>query len=231
MLELPDTVSRQYREYVDAEFAELDVRARELIASKRKPGTIRFLRLDVTSTNLPTEVASAVEPIGPLDAVVCNAGIGAFVPWNLDYAGWDSIMKTDAWGKTMVYLGLAKAELLLPGSRIVVIGSLAGLWGSPATDAAYVAATAANAGLVKAHAKLLAEKKIVINGVFPGPVDTGPGGMVQSMDAAKRTAMIASMRTGRISTPGDVANTVLHLCTDVNVTGSILEVHGGLHIH
>jgi NAD(P)-dependent dehydrogenase (short-subunit alcohol dehydrogenase family) len=116
---------------------------------------------------------------------------------------------------------------------IVNTASVAGLVATPGMPA-YVASKHAVIGLTKTAAGEVARSGVRVNAVCPGPVDTR---MIHSLEqqinpgdpAAVAKRYQAAMPTGRYTTPDEIANTVLFLCSDLagNITGAQYVVDGG----
>lgn len=121
-------------------------------------------------------------------------------------------------------------EFDLPGS-IVNTASIFGTVGAP-NASAYVAAKHGVIGLTKSAALEFAKKKVRVNAVCPGYIET-PMVMdrgIQARDDPKRMAMIADKQPiGRMGQPEEVAKAVLWLLSDEAslVTGHAMLVDGG----
>jgi NAD(P)-dependent dehydrogenase (short-subunit alcohol dehydrogenase family) len=99
---------------------------------------------------------------------------------------------------------------------------------------AYVASKHAVIGLTKTAAGEVARSGVRVNCVCPGPVDTR---MIHSLEhmldpgnpAEVARRYQAAQPTGRYTTPDEIANTVLFLCSDLasNTTGAQYVVDGG----
>jgi NAD(P)-dependent dehydrogenase (short-subunit alcohol dehydrogenase family) len=119
------------------------------------------------------------------------------------------------------------------GGSIVNTASVAGLVGTPGMPA-YVASKHAVIGLTKTAAGEVARQGIRVNAVCPGPVDTR---MIHSLGTqlspgdptAFRQRYESALPTGRYTTPEEIANMVLFLCSDLasNTTGGQFVVDGG----
>lgn len=114
------------------------------------------------------------------------------------------------------------------GGAIVNITSIMGTRGAPGL-AVYAASKAGLVGLTLAAAKELAPDNIRVNAVAPGFIDTD---MARALPAELFAERLASVRTGRIGTPEDVAHAVLFLASDLSsyVTGQVLGVDGGMTV-
>jgi NAD(P)-dependent dehydrogenase (short-subunit alcohol dehydrogenase family) len=115
---------------------------------------------------------------------------------------------------------------------IVCMGSVAaqrggGVLGGPH----YAAAKGAVQTLAKAMARELAPDGVRVNAVAPGLVDTDL--LLGKMDDAGKRKVAETTPLGRLAMPLDIANAYLFLASDLSayVTGVVLDVNGGLHIH
>jgi NAD(P)-dependent dehydrogenase (short-subunit alcohol dehydrogenase family) len=116
---------------------------------------------------------------------------------------------------------------------IVNTASVAGLVATPGMPA-YVASKHAVIGLTKTAAGEVARDGVRVNAVCPGPVDTR---MIHSLEqqidpgdpASVARRYQAAMPSGRYTTPEEIANMVVFLCSDLasNTTGGQFVVDGG----
>ena len=118
------------------------------------------------------------------------------------------------------------------GGSIVCISSIAGQSGGGVFGSShYAAAKAGIFGLAKALARELASDGIRVNAVAPGPIDNDftRGRMTPEI----KREIATRIPLGRLGRPEEVANTCLFLASDLSsfVTGTVLEVNGGLLIH
>jgi 3-oxoacyl-[acyl-carrier protein] reductase len=91
----------------------------------------------------------------------------------------------------------------------------------------YSATKAGVIGLTQSAAKELAEKRIRVNAVAPGLIDTD---LIKNIPAERAAAITAGIGMKRIGTPQDVANVILFLASDLSayMTGQVLGIDGGL---
>jgi 3-oxoacyl-[acyl-carrier protein] reductase len=113
------------------------------------------------------------------------------------------------------------------GGKIVSISSIAAFVGFEGLTH-YCATKGGINGFTRALALELASKKINVNAVAPGSIDT-PGSGVVSMDEAARQQMNNSIPWKRMGTPDDIAQAVVYLASPGAdyVTGQVLIVDGG----
>lgn len=166
----------------------------------------------------------------PLDALVANAGIGGPNPPGEDDR-WDEIVQTNLFG---TYWCCRAAEQQLPeGGRIVITSSILARIGV-AGYTAYCASKAGLLGLTRSLAAELAPRRIQVNGICPGWVNTDMAW--QGLDAfdglTREEAFEVAMREvplGRMSEPEEIAGTVAWLLSAdaVGVTGQAIDHNNG----
>lgn len=205
-------------------------------AIEQKGGKAIAVTADVTKgADVAAYVKAAIDSYGRIDCFFNNAGVeGKVKPiheW--DEAEWDGLINVNVRG---VFLGLKHViphMIKQKSGAIVNTASIAGLVGSP-NMAAYVASKHAVIGITKTVSGEVAPHGIRINAVCPGPVATR---MIESVtqqidpnDAAAVAKRYASaIPLGRFSTPDEIANTVMFLCSDYasGITGAQYVVDGG----
>ncbi|MBN2251779.1 MAG: SDR family oxidoreductase [Candidatus Altiarchaeota archaeon] len=168
-------------------------------------------------------VKEALDEFRRIDVLVNNAGIYPFKPFlELTEADWDKVLSTNLKSAFMCSREAAKA--MADGGRIINISSVAARIGY-AGLAHYCASKAGMEGLTRAMALELAPRKIKVNAVAPGAIDTPGAGM----DEATRRETLALIPLGRIGLPADVAGCAAFLASkDADyITGQVLVVDGG----
>jgi NAD(P)-dependent dehydrogenase (short-subunit alcohol dehydrogenase family) len=211
----------------------------EIVAALREAGGDGIaVVLDVTD---PASVATAVEraarPNRRLDIVVNNAGISGITPLGGDARsdqGWARMIEVNLTGTWRVCR--AVFPFLADGGRIVNLSSVSGRFGV-ALNGAYCAAKHGVVGLTRALALELAPRKITVNAVCPGWVDTEMGrhgirgfGKQAGLGEAEAFAMAGKMAPlGEVLTPDEIAGLVAYLVSDDarNVTGQAIVADGG----
>jgi len=111
---------------------------------------------------------------------------------------------------------------------IVFISSVYGLVGS-AANVGYAMSKAALHGITKSLAIELAPRKIRVNCIAPGFVETPMMGSVQSMFNADYTEYLQKLHPLGLGKPEDVSNAIAFLLSDASswITGSVMSVDGG----
>jgi 3-oxoacyl-[acyl-carrier protein] reductase len=162
---------------------------------------------------------------GAYYGVVCNAGVtrdNTFAA--LSDADWDEVVRTSLDGFYNVVqplvMPMVRAKL---GGRIVTIASVSGIVGNRG-QVNYSAAKAGLIGATKALAVELATRRITVNCVAPGLIETEMTAGVALEQALKMVPM------NRIGKAGEVAAAVAFLLSDdaAYITRQVLSVNGGL---
>ena len=186
----------------------------------------RVLCFDV-SDRAATEAAlmADIEQHGAYYGVVCNAGIArdnAFP--SLEGEEWDQVLHTnlDSFYNVLNPLMMPMIRRRKPG-RVVTISSISGLMGNRG-QVNYSAAKAGIIGATKALALELAKRKITVNCVAPGLIETE---MLGDLPLDEVSKMIPARRLGQ---PQEVACAVSFLMSDgaAYITRQVISVNGGM---
>jgi 3-oxoacyl-[acyl-carrier protein] reductase len=164
-----------------------------------------------------------------VDVLVNNAGgiIQRRKLDEMDGAFWDAVFALNT--KSTFLVTQAVAPLMTNGGAIVNMASLAARDGGGGGALAYSASKGAVLTMTRGLAKELGPKKIRVNCVSPGMIDTTFHDLHTPQAAREATA--ARTLVGRQGTAEDVANAVLFLASDMSayLTGESVEINGGLY--
>lgn len=194
-------------------------------AARKHSVTAQIFEGDVRSfDSIQSMFAGIKSAFGRLDVLVNNAGIlrdRTIKKMSLDE--WQSVIDTNLNG--VFYCSKLASEMLSDGGRIINVSSVAGLVGFPG-QANYAAAKAGVLGMTRVLAKELAKRRITVNAVAPGVVQTPMLGEIRPDVMAEYLKQIPLGRLGRVD---DIANAVLFLASDDSeyITGQVLPVTGG----
>ncbi|CAM3651352.1 3-oxoacyl-[acyl-carrier-protein] reductase FabG [Pseudomonas reidholzensis] len=187
----------------------------------------RILQFDIADRAACAALLVAdVEAHGAYYGVVCNAGLtrdGAFPALSED--DWDQVMRTnlDGFYNVLHPLMMPMIRRRAPG-RIVCITSVSGLIGNRG-QVNYSASKAGLIGAAKALAIELGKRRITVNCVAPGLIDTAM--LDEHVPVEELLKMIPAQRMG---TPEEVAGVVNFLMSDeaAYITRQVISVNGGL---
>lgn len=188
---------------------------------------VRALTFDVCDREAGRQaLLKDIEEHGMYWGIVANAGISRDVTFaGMEPQAWDSVLKTNLDGFYNVVQPLVMPMVhTRRGGRIVVIASISGVMGNRG-QVNYSAAKAGLIGAAKALALELASRKITVNAVAPGLIETD---MVDESVTERALPFIPMKRVGK---PEEVAATVGFLISDdaAYITRSVIEIDGGLH--
>jgi len=185
------------------------------------------------ASEVENAVSDAARKLGGIDIVVSNAGIQRYG----DVAGtsedlWDEVMAVNLKGCFHVSKYAVPWIETRGGGAIVVVGSVQSFT-AVGNSAAYVAAKHALLGLVRAMSLDYAARKIRVNCVCPGAIDTPMLRWAASLDAHPEKVIETCHRMhplGRMGRPEEVANAIAFLASDWAsfITGAALTVDGGM---
>jgi NAD(P)-dependent dehydrogenase (short-subunit alcohol dehydrogenase family) len=167
---------------------------------------------------------------GKLDIVFANAGVATYALFGkITEEHYNSIFNINVKG---LLFTVQKALPLLPdGASIVLNASIVASRGLSA-NSVYSATKAAVRSFARTWTTDLKDRRIRVNAVSPGPIDTpGLNDLVASTGAGEqRLKMISSLvPLGRLGTPDEIAKAVVFLASDDSsyITGTELFVDGG----
>ncbi|MBO0662886.1 SDR family oxidoreductase [Jiella sp. MQZ9-1] len=196
-------------------------------------GTAVFHLLDVRDTAATDALIAGVEEAyGPLDVLVCNAGIAHKVPLGeLTDAKWDQTFDIDLKGMMRIVRAAAPKMRAAQRGAIVCLSSIMGVAYGWDEHVHYSAAKAGVVGLVRGLAVELAADGIRVNGVAPGYVRTAQAlSKDHSLGPEGLEAAAGFIPMRRVGEPDDIADVILFLASSGAryLTGQVVTVDGGL---
>jgi 2-dehydro-3-deoxy-L-rhamnonate dehydrogenase (NAD+) len=204
-----------------ADVATLDLRAADLDG-------VLALTGDVSRSNdIDAAIATVESDLGPLDIVVCAAGVAGESLRTAEVSDdeWRQVFAINCDG--VFFANRAAARVMAPRGygRIVNVASIAGKEGNPMA-AAYSASKAAVIGMTKSIGKDLAETGVLVNCVAPAVIQTR---MLGDMSDEHVEYMIERIPMKRIGRPEEVAGLIAFLSSEdcSFSTGAVFDLSGG----
>lgn len=210
---------------VVSDIAQVDC---EKAAKKLQKFNVKTLAIacDVSKKNeVDNLINETVKRFGKLDILINNAGIFPSVPFSqMTEDDWDKVLDVNL--KSIFLCSQAAVKKMKLGGKIVNISSIASLVGFEGL-VHYCASKGGVNSMIRALALELADKKINVNAVAPGSIET-PGATKTMADDAKKR-YIANIPWKKMGTPDDIAQATVFLASDKSdyITGQVLVVDGG----
>ena len=212
-------------------YAGNDAAAEETVAAiEADGGTARAWRCDVANAEECAAVCKEISTeLGPVAVLVNNAGITRDnLALSISEADFDAVLDTNLKGAFCCCKAAYRPMMRQRYGRIINMSSVVGLRGN-AGQANYSASKAGLIGLTKSLAKELAARKVTVNAVAPGFIDTD---MTAVLPEAAKEALLKTIPMARLGQPEDVARAVAFFAADETayVTGQVLCVDGGMAV-
>lgn len=185
---------------------------------------MRFDVSDVAAVDAAIDNWEATHPEDYISVLVNNAGIRQdnILVFMTDEQ-WHSVLNTTLDGFFYLTRRVVKGMMTHRNGRIVNVSSVSGLKGMPG-QCNYSAAKAGIIGASKALAQEVAKRKVTVNVVAPGFIETD---MTQDIDPQVVKNLVP---LGRMGKPEEVAALVSFLASDESayITGEVISINGGI---
>ncbi|REJ10299.1 SDR family NAD(P)-dependent oxidoreductase [Halobacillus trueperi] len=219
-----------------AKVAALDLHVDEVKKWKNEYGD----QFEVISANLTEEIevreaiGKATEFLESISILVNTLGIAqpATPIDEVEVADWDRLLAVNTTSLFLINKEVVKGMKEQRAGVITNVASIAAERPRPGLNA-YVTSKGGALAFTKALAIELAEYKIRVNAINPGPSDTSMLGKFSpeggDVDQVKEDTFKKSVPLGELVTPEDIAEAAMYLSSDGArmVTGSVLNVDGG----
>ena len=192
------------------------------------PEGVLGVQADITDPDqLEAAFVAAEQAHGPVEILVCNAGITADgLLMRMSDEQWDSVIATNLTASFKLVRRASRAMIKARYGRIVLVSSVVALLGS-AGQVNYAASKSGLVGIARSLTRELGGRGITANVVAPGFIETD---MTAALDAATIDAYKKSIPAARLGSTADVASAVEFLVSDAAgyISGAVLPVDGGL---
>jgi NAD(P)-dependent dehydrogenase (short-subunit alcohol dehydrogenase family) len=218
-----------------ARIAIIDLRAEDAEAAARDLGSQHMgYGCDVgdrAAANCTVE--RVLRDFGRVDSLLNFAGISRSTKvMDIGAEEYDAVMRINLGGTMNMCQAVVPPMREAKRGTIVCIGSVAALRGGGLFGSSHYAASKGGVqSLAKALARELGPDGIRVNAIAPGLIDTDI--FQGKLTDEKRAEILTTIPLGRVGQPRDVAEAALFLVSDWSswITGTILDVNGGGHIH
>lgn len=181
-------------------------------------------------------VADVERALGPVSALVCNAGIspkrdGRKIPFEeTDLEVWRRTIDVNLLGVLNGFRAVTPGMIRRGGGALVAVSSIAGRIAPPLGSAYYITSKAAVIGLVQGAALDLGRHNIRVNAIVPGRIETE---MTAEAGAEFNRSLTPEIALRRLGGPEEVGTAIAFLCSPAAsyVTGASLDVTGGWYIN
>ncbi len=195
---------------------------------KELGGKAHLVQLDVSNhEQVDQTVEKLFDDLGRIDVLVNNAGVVRDgLLFSMENEDWNAVMQTNLNGVFYFTKAVIRPMVMQRKGRIINISSYSGQRGGKG-QANYAASKAAVNAFTRAVALELAGKKITVNAVAPGMIETDMSANIRSLANGEIKKQIP---LGRYGLPEDVAKVVSFLASEDSayMTGQLLTVDGGL---
>lgn len=184
----------------------------------------------ICDLNDSSQVMHLVDQLPKLDGLVNNAGFTKTLPLQfIDETVFKEMLQVNTVAPIMILKALTKKKKFSEGASVVFTSSVSGLGQISIGNTMYGCCKGGLSSFIRGAAKELALKKIRVNAVCPGMVDTGilDSGTIsqEQIDADRKRYPM-----GRYGTPQDIAWAMIYLLSDASswVTGTNMVIDGGI---
>jgi NAD(P)-dependent dehydrogenase (short-subunit alcohol dehydrogenase family) len=208
-----------------ARVASLDIRTASYDGALALTGDVS------RSEDVDAAVAETKRELGPVDVLVCSAGVPGASLATVDVSDeeWRRVMGVNADGVFYCNRAVIPAMVERGYGRIVNVASIAGKEGNPMAGA-YSASKAAVIALTKAVGKDLARTGVIVNCVAPAVIETP---ILDGITDEHIGYMVERIPMGRMGEPEEVAALICWLASDECSfsTGATFDVSGGRAVY
>lgn len=192
------------------------------------PDGVLGVQADITDKDqLEAAFLAAEQAHGPVEVLVCNAGITADgLLMRMSDDQWDRVIATNLTASFQLARRASRSMIKGRYGRIVFVSSVVALLGS-AGQVNYAASKAGLVGLARSLTRELGGRGITANVVAPGFIETD---MTSALDQATIEAYEKRIPAARLGSTDDVASAVEFLVSDAAgyISGAVLPIDGGL---
>lgn len=175
-----------------------------------------------------SDIVGLVSSLPKLDGLVNSAGINdKSLVKSLSREKIDKMFETNLFGPMLLVKEILRSKKINPGASVVFISSISAQYAT-ISNALYASSKGAVDSFIRVLALEVAHRKIRVNGIRPGVVETpllDAYALKEELDEFKK-----SYPLGRIGRPEDIAYGAVYLLSDAStwVTGTVFNIDGGI---
>ncbi len=167
-------------------------------------------------------VSTIKELTDHIDWLVLNTGIGTYLPFEeYDYELWDKVMRTNV--NIPAFIVKELKAIMAEGGNLVFMGSHAGQV-PYSSSIVYGVSKAAVHFLAKSLVKVFDDKRVSVNAIAPGFIDTK---WQEGRSDVSRERINQKIAAHRFGTPEEVAALCYQILSNDYLNGSVYDIHGG----
>lgn len=209
-------------------YAKNSEKAKEVVAAVESTGGKALaMQADVSCwQEVEKMVDSIYEKFGRIDILVNNAGVNRDeLIISMEKEDWDAVINTNLGGLFHCTKAVAKYMMIQKSGRIINMSSVAGERGGRG-QSNYAASKGGVNAFTRSVAMELAPKKITVNAIAPGVIETE---MSSTVIRRAKDFILNSVALKRLGQPEEIAKVVAFLASDDSsyITGEVIRVDGG----
>jgi 3-oxoacyl-[acyl-carrier protein] reductase len=209
-------------------YAKNSEKAKEVVAAVESTGGKALaMQADVSCwQEVEKMVDSIYEKFGRIDILVNNAGVNRDeLLISMEKEDWDAVINTNLGGLFHCTKAVAKYMMIQKSGRIINMSSVAGERGGRG-QSNYAASKGGVNAFTRSVAMELAPKKITVNAIAPGVIETE---MSSTVIRRAKDFILNSVALKRLGQPEEIAKVVAFLASDDSsyITGEVIRVDGG----
>lgn len=209
-------------------YAKNSEKAKEVVAAvELTGGKALAMQADVSCwQEVEKMVDSIYEKFGRIDILVNNAGVNRDeLLISMEKEDWDAVINTNLGGLFHCTKAVAKYMMIQKNGRIINMSSVAGERGGRG-QSNYAASKGGVNAFTRSVAMELAPKKITVNAIAPGVIETE---MSSTVIRRAKDFILNSVALKRLGQPEEIAKVVAFLASDDSsyITGEVIRVDGG----
>ena len=210
----------------DLQLEKAEATAKEIAADTGQQ--VIALRVDVVeSASAKAMIDRTMDEFGRIDILINNAGTTRdSLIMRMKEADWDLVLNVNLKGNFNCSKAAIRPMMKQHYGRIVNITSVSGLAGQVG-QTNYSSSKAGVIGFTKALAKEVGSRKITVNAIAPGLIETA---LTIDLPQELKDMALEMTPLGRLGEPDDIANALAFLVSDEAsfITGQVLSVDGGM---